>query len=70
MGGKAGLCPEQLRYRRKQGGEVRGLGDFASLSPLQQTSLDSSCSPSFLCFGSAEVSSASSQSRYSHRDSL
>lgn len=69
MGGKAGLCPEQLRYRSKQSGELRGLGDFASLNLVQQTSLDSSCSPSFLCFGSAQVS-ASSQSRYPHRDSL
>ena len=70
MGGKAGLCPEKFSYRSKQGGEVRGLSNFSNLSLVQQTSLDFSCYPSFLCFGSAQVSSASSQSRYPHRDSL
>lgn len=70
MARKAGLCLEQLSYRSKQGGEVRGLGNFSNLSLVQQTSLDFSCSPSFLCFGSAQVSSAFSQSRYPHRDSL
>lgn len=64
------VCVLNSSVIEANGGEVRGLGNFSNLSLAQQTSLDFSCSPSFLCFGSAQVSSASSQSRYPHRDSL